>query len=84
MFIAPVIQISISGKTFWVAGSMSERKASVPYGTRFVVSDVMSKSSVQQHHVCFHRCAGAVALVSQVGSCRALWMAAHGTLTDVL
>lgn len=86
MFIALVIQISISRKILWVAGSMSKRKVHMLYGTSFLVffSEVMSESSVQQHHVCSHRCTGAVALVNQAGSSRALWMAARGTLTDVL
>lgn len=85
MFIALVIQISISRKILWVAGIMSKRKVHVLYGTSFFFfSEVMSESSVQQHHVCSHRCTGAVALVNQAGSSRALWMAARGTLTDVL
>lgn len=71
-------------EALWVAGGMSKRKVCMPYGTRFVISDVMSESSVQQHHVCSLRCTGAAALVNQVVSFRALWMAAHGTLTDVL
>lgn len=47
MFIAPVIQISISQKILWVAGSMSKKKVHMLYGTRFFISDVMGESSVQ-------------------------------------
>lgn len=47
-------------------------------------SHPLSKSGIQQHHVCSRRGTEAIALVNQVGSFTVLWMAAHGTLTDVL